>query len=495
MKSAGIFAVIFVPDFYLQAALRIESQSLHTRPVALIDAAAVNPTILQLTAAAREVGVCVGMTVTQAMARCPGIVIKARSPAQERAASAALLDCAWAFSPGVEATDDGVCTLDLKGHSQISNIEFRILNSLLQLRLAGQVGIAENPLLAWHAARAARPCMVVNDAREFLKALPVESIEPAAEIRLVLKKWGIHTLGEFLALGKNALAERLGPESLALFDRASASATRPLRLANPPAVYEEALDFEHEIETAEALLFVLRRFVEQLSFRLELAYLVADEITLRLALADGDQYEHALKIPAPTRRIAILFGMLQTHLETLRTGQPIVGVHLSLRPCRAANQQLELFESDLRDPNRFYETLARLNALVGHDRVGTPVVESTHRPDAFRLKHALECGGLTPLSIPNVQEHSSGFNRSKYKAVSSHHTPKHRGPCLRRFRPPIPAAFKSPIVRQAGPWRLSGHWWDDQRWSRTEWDIETADEQLCRIARRNGQTWVEGVYD
>ena len=36
----------------------------------------------------------------------------------------------------------------------------------------------------------------------------------------------------------------------------------------------------------------------------------------------------------------------------------------------------------------------------------------------------LECGGWTPLSISNAQEHSSGFNRSKYKAVSSHPTPK-----------------------------------------------------------------------
>ena len=491
-----MFAVIYVPDFHLQAALRMEAQALHGRPVALIDATAVNPTILELTPAAREVGVCVGMTVTQAMARCANIVIKARAASQETAARAALLDCAWAFSPNVEATEDGICTLDLKGHRGMDCEQFgaKILECLLRLRLAGQVGIAENPLLAWHAARAARPCMVVTEAREFLQALPVESIEPTGEIRLVLKKWGIQTLGEFLALGKSALAERLGTESLELFERASANATRPLRLAKPPEAYEEALDFKHEVETAEALLFVLHRFIEQLALRLELLYLVADEITLRLTLADGDKYEHALKIPAPTRKIDTLFGMLQTHLETLRTEQPIVGVHLGLRPCRAADQQLELFESDLRDPNRFYETLARLSALVGHDRVGTPVVETSHRPDAFTL----ECGGLTPHSISNAKSQAYALTSAKWKAVSSHRTPKcdpPRGPCLRRFRPPVRAAFNRRISQKAGPWEMSGHWWDYQRWSRVEWDVETEDEYLYRIIDQSSQTLVDGVYD
>jgi protein ImuB len=440
------------------------------------------------------------MTVTQAMARCPKILIKARSTAQEQAANAALLDCAWAFSPSVEATDDGVCTLDLKGHKRISCEEFglKILACLLRLRLAGQVGIAENPLLAWHAARAARPCMVVQDAREFLKALPIDSIEPTAEIRLVLKKWGIHTLGEFLALGKTALADRLGTESLELFDRASANATRPLRLANPPTTYEEAMEFEHEVETAEGLLFVLRRFVEQLSLRLELVYLVADEITLRLTLADGDKYERALKIPAPTRKIETLFGMLQTHLETLPTEQPIVGVHLAMRPCRPANQQLELFESDLRDPNRFYETLARLTALVGHDRVGTPVVEPSHRPDAFRMEPIdLICRReMTKRQRTAALQNLSDFaKRPGMRQSSAAFESPPRGLCLRRFRPSLQAAFAHRVVQKAGPWHLSGQWWDHQRWSRTDWDIQTEDEHLYRIFQRSGKTFVEALYD
>src|SRR5262245_16937607 len=89
-----MFAVIYIPDFYLQAAMRLEPEGWHLRPVALVDGTSLTPVLLQLTEPAQEAGVCLGMTVTQAMARSPKIVIKSRSAAQERCTNEALLDCA-----------------------------------------------------------------------------------------------------------------------------------------------------------------------------------------------------------------------------------------------------------------------------------------------------------------------------------------------------------------------------------------------------------------
>src|SRR5437867_8414428 len=208
----------------------------------------------------------------------------------------------------------------------------------------------------------------------------------------ILHKWGIHTLGQLVRLDKEQLRARLGPEAVRMWQRANGQSDRPLKLVRPPESFEESFEFENEIETAEPLLFMLRRFLEQLAVRLHAIYLVAKELTLQITFANPPQdgsaeagkqvYERVFKIPQPTNDVDLLFRMLQTHLENFRSEYPIVAVALSAHPSRPAREQFGLFETTLRTPHQLSETLARLSALLGADRVGTPVLEETHRPDA-----------------------------------------------------------------------------------------------------------------
>src|SRR5436190_12518391 len=132
----------------------------------------------------------------------------------------------------------------------------------------------------------------------------------AQEILAILHKWGIHTLGQLAALDKEELRARLGVEAVRLWERANGTATRLLKFVQPPEAFEESFEFDHEIETAEPLLFMLRRFLEQLALRLSAIYLVAKELTLRItfanppavrrdgsAAADKQIYERVFKIP------------------------------------------------------------------------------------------------------------------------------------------------------------------------------------------------------
>jgi len=234
-------------------------------------------------------------------------------------------------------------------------------------------------------ASAANAICVVTDSTAFIASLPVAALDPSTDVASILEKWGIRTVGQLLALGQDAVMDRLGLEAIALFAAASPNTTRPLNLVRPAEHYEESFDFEHEVETAEPLLFILNRFVNAISQRLELGGLAAEVLTLHLRLESGEVLERRLRVPQPTRRADILFRMLETHLETLRTESPILGVALKAEPTQPEQKQFSLFEAALRDPHQFQETLARLSALVGADRVGTPVRENSHRPDAFKL--------------------------------------------------------------------------------------------------------------
>src|SRR6202040_2324483 len=209
-------------------------------------------------------------------------------------------------------------------------------------------------------------------------ALPQTAAEKhrQAEVRqiiTILHKWGIHTLGQFAALDKEQLGARLGPEAIRMWEHANGRSNRVIKLIRPPESFEENFEFENEIETAEPLLFMLRRFLEQLAIRLSGIYLVAKELTLRITFTDKQIYERIFKIPQPTNNVDLLFRMLHTHLENFKSEHPIVAVSLEAQPIKPGSQQFGLFETALRNPQQLYETLARLTALLGSDRVGTPV--------------------------------------------------------------------------------------------------------------------------
>ena len=306
------------------------------------------------------------------------------------------------------------------------------------------------------------------------------------QILAILHKWGIHTIGQLAALDKQQLGARLGPEAIRMWERANGQSSRVIKLIRPPESFEESFEFENEIETAEPLLFMLRRFLEQLAIRLSGIYLVAKELTLRVTFTDKQIYERIFKIPQPTNNVDLLFRMLHTHLENFKSEYPIVGVALSAQPIRPAREQFGLFETTLRNPHQLSETLARLTALLGADRVGTPVLEETHRPDAFRIEpftwHGLPAHPIGRMPMPC--------------------------PALRRFRPPAATSMfvskqrhlqsetiRGQVVDQRGPYLFSGNWWDEKSWVRTEWDLQLEAGELVLAHESQGSWKLDGIYD
>ena len=52
------------------------------------------------------------------------------------------------------------------------------------------------------------------------------------------------------------------------------------------------------------------------------------------------------------------------------------------------------------------------------------------------------------------------------------------------------------IIREcAGPYRLSGNWWDSERWQQEEWDVALATCGLYRLTRRESIWKIDGCYE
>ncbi|MES2694050.1 MAG: DNA polymerase Y family protein [Verrucomicrobiota bacterium] len=499
-----MFAVLHIADFALHAILRTTSDRPFADPAALFSRDSKKSVVLATNPAARATGVELGMTAPQAVARCPALIIRAPHSAAENEARAAQLAVGFSLSPLIEDTAPGVCTADLKGidPAKLAPTCDAAVRELGLLGFSATAGLARTPLLALYAARHAssaignrpspignaQPVLHVTDVAGFLAPLPLAAADPAPELAAVLHNWGLRTLGDLTALPRDEIVRRFGSQGLALWQRASGGAHRPLHPVIPPQAFAAAMEFETEIETLEPLLFILRRFLDRLALELRASQHVAAELKLTLTLEDETQHVRSLRLPEPTADPEILFRALHTHLESLTTAASIRALALALTPARPLVRQQGLFETGLRDPHGFGETLARLSALVGPERVGTPQPEDTHRPDAFKL---VPPSPVIPSPAPDPVHPPLGL-------------------VLHRFRPPLPvqvnelegsAYIWSHLIRgeisgRSTPYPTSGDWWQaDRAWSRTEWDITLAEGGFYRLLRVGPDYFIEGEYD
>ena len=156
-----MFATIYLPNFYLQAAIRHQPE-LRTQPVALLEEEEKKPVIIQLNEAAEQAGIRKGMSPSQALARYLQVTIKARQRPQEKSIQEMLLHYAFTLSPFVEATKPGICTVQFTDNRALSAKVSRVIEQLAECEITAQAGIAPAPDTSFLIAHLAGPVLEID---------------------------------------------------------------------------------------------------------------------------------------------------------------------------------------------------------------------------------------------------------------------------------------------------------------------------------------------
>jgi protein ImuB len=396
----------------------------------------------------------------------------------------------------VEVADPGRVHLDLAGLATLLGAEprlgQRLLDALAAVDLSAHVAIADTRTAATLAARAASglTLMPPGRARAALASWPVALLDPPPDLAASLERWGIRTLGALAALPRAALLARLGTQGARLQRLARGEDAAPFVAHVPPETWAEALALEWEVASLDALAFVLRRLLERLAARLALRERGAAALQLTLALAGGGAHAHRLPLAAPLREPRTLLALLLADLERLTLPAPVVALRLEVETAPLAALQADLFAPPRPSPRELGETLGRLVALVGPDRVGAPVLADTHRPGAL---------GVGPFR-DGQESRPPGAARDRAT------------PTCRRLVPPLPATVelaagrparvdtpgpRGVVLACAGPWRTAGEWWADTAWTREEWEVALPDGAVYRLAldQASGAWSLDAVVD
>ncbi|MGH9327151.1 MAG: DNA polymerase Y family protein [Terriglobia bacterium] len=506
------FACIYIPNFVFQAAERSEPE-LRSCPVAMVEGKTL---VVAVNSMAAKAGIEPGMSVTQA-AQVASITFRPRSSIQEQIAHAALLDLGFSFSPRVEDVKVDTVILDLAGLEHllgpVEKAARRMADCASQLGFEAQVAIAAAPEASLEAARGFAGVTILSAGQELerLGSLPLKILDPPAELLETFERWGIHTLQALARLPAVQLAERLGQEGVELQARARGTFSRPLVPTQPDLQFKEVMTLDDPIEQLESLAFALGVLLNRLHARLKSRALAINELFIEMDLdvpsGSEPKYEKKLRLPVPTGNVVTLLKLLQLHLESCPPAAPVTQIRVKAEAAKPRALQGGLFFPAAPDPEKLELTLARLAKVVGEGKVGSPEIQDTHRPDAFRMVrfNPFESGRKTEKSVvPAGKDNLTA---------------------LRIFRPPLEAKVETraglpvrvffggrhgEVIAAAGPWRTSGEWWNDDGWKREEWEVElkvrrrTHDfettmiaVELYRIYRdlRSGDWFLEANYD
>lgn len=421
----------------------------------------------------------------------------------------AVMALARDFSPRIERHADGSVVFDVSGLGRLlgdaQGIAGELLRTATDRGVKARIAIAPSQtasrLLTRDSSTSPFTSLVATDAAAALAPLALNLLEQHAghpsRTFDALRRWGIRTMGEFAALPADDIAARFGHEGIALQRLARGLDARPL-IADPGVPrFVQSMELEWPIEELEPLSFVFARLLDPLSTALERAGKAGAAIRLDLRLVDRTTHSRMLQLPAPMRDPRVLRTLLSLDLESHPPSAGIDVVTIEIDPAPSRIVQFSLLERATPSPETLATLTARLNALVGEDRCGSPVLLDCHRPDAFD----------TIRFNPDAKSSARQAASAKASALPA---------ILRRFRPPVAVRVTTDrgrparvaidrkgmpggtVVQYAGPWRTSGAWWDGgAHWDRDEWDVALADSALCRLFRdRVTGTWfLDGVID
>jgi protein ImuB len=418
---------------------------------------------------------------------------------------------AFEYSPLVERTSADTVTFDAAGLDRLfglpQDVAAAIMRRAAECGLRIRLAMAANPDAAICAARGFAGANVIpqGDEAKFLGSLPLEQLAPSPELLETLERWGIRRFQDLAALPPLGIAERLGPEGLKLRELARGEAERKLLPLQDPERFEDEIEPDYPIDLLEPLLFLIARLLQGLATRLATRALATNELRIVLKLEPRGTHELTLRLPVPSLDTKAFLKLMHLDLTAHPPPAPVVHVRLEAEPARPQSAQSGLYVPTAPEPVKLELTLARIRAIVGEERVCSPELVDSWRPNAW--------GSGARGRGPREGRSTRGNFKNVLRGATPFPTPYPPFPtpsCFRSFRPPLPARvslssthpsfivarhIRGKVLDLAGPWRTSGDWWTLDRWSRDEWDIALSDGALYRLYCCPAGWFLEGAYD
>ena len=515
MTSAVRTFVVWCPDWPVIAAEIVDGCPAD-QPVVVLYA----NRVLASSPAARAEGIRRGLRKREAQGRCPSLVVIEHDPGRDARAFEPVLAAVEELAPGVETLRPGVCALAARGPSRYFGGEEsaaeRIVEQVAQrCEVEAQIGIAEGTFAAGLAARAGR-IIPPGETPAFLAGLGVAALGRPPLVDL-LRRLGIHTLGEFAALPAGDVLARFGFDAALAHRLASGEAAHPLAPRQPPPDLDVLERFDEPIERVDAAAVAARGLAERLHAKLASHGLACTRLVIEACTANGEElartwrHDGLLTVGAIADRLRWqLDGWLTS---TRGKAGPTAGIaRLRLVPeglVVHVGLQTGLWGETGDERDRADRALSHVQGLLGPEAVLTPVLDGGRvEGDRVRLvpwgdervpTRAVE--PPWPGQLPAPSPATVLVEPTPALVLTADGTPVGVTGRLGVTGSPavvVLATERVPIeiTGWAGPWPVEERWWAaDEARRCARFQFQLADGRALLVTLAAGRWHVEGIYD
>lgn len=475
-------ACAIIPDFPLLVELMANSIPYDT-PAVLVENENKRAKVLFLTSRAVIEGVNLDMTIAQAQAICPDLVVLIRDSKKEEKGIETIVKKLYSISPVVEKNDPGVFYLDLSGLERLYKSEEEIASKIIQkineLNFPVKMGIAKDKFTSYVGARACSlsDYKIVDEGKErnFLAPYPVHLLPLDQDLLETFFILGVKTLGDFANLPAEDVLKRYGKEGLRWLTMAKGEDEDPIILSLPEQKESNGVNLDSSLDTDAGILFYSETILGKLLKRISKKGLLSEKILVKLRLEDSSQVVLHLSVSEGTNNIEVFLKLLKLKLEKLSLSAPVKELSFGIKKTSKIKSRQLSFQ-DREALNSLDQVLSNSKGVVEKNRISTSEnPEANSIEDNFSGVSRRSLLGLRFFSPPRKIDVIADNGFINYVSIDSD--------------------FQK-VLRQDGPWKTDGKWWE-RSFERKYYEVGLNKSEKYLIFRelRSGKWFLKGVFD
>lgn len=471
---------------------------------------------------AARAGVRLGMKRREAHTVLPSLILIPQDEHRDRAVFDRVLRELTEYVPQHAVLGPGLVAFGARGLERFYGSEEAASRMLMDALVRseplaeGRIGIADDVFTAVTAAQSTStpyPLRRVEPGEQqlFLAEMPLDVLGEPETVSL-LQRLGLHTVGDFVELGLEAIRERLGVPGERLFHLATGNSGTPLLLRDAPHDTRERMELPESCTLVEQVAFGLKARTEEYESRLRAAGVVVTRLRITVGYDDGLEqvrvWNHPRFFSATDILDRVRWQLEQAFRDVQNTERDIPPAvswveYEALDPEDIASHEPGLWGGG--PDSKVHHVLSRVQGLVGANGVVTAASRRGRLPADTQVFTAWgdyehkEISGPLPGSLPSPLP-ATIFSTPREVSLVGHDGDTVAVSSRAELSSPpawlVSGSRRVKVRSWAGPWPVWEKWWDPTR-SRFVHRLQVVDEQgMGWLVSLCHQTWsLEARYD